>query len=211
MFLKIKRLSNSRFLIKRLMMKFIISQVKGVEFDVAIDLGAGRAPYRKFIRCRKYIAIDKGSSNNLENFIQADLGQGIPLEDNFADLVLATELLEHIKKPEFLLREVNRILKQGGRLILTTPFVWPLHEEPNDFWRFTKYGLGNLLKESGFVNIKIEPSNNFSVTILQLANTGLASRIFKPLWFIFNIKGIILQKFGRNYSLPVCYFVSACK
>ncbi len=61
----------------------------------------------------------------------------IPLEDGSFDTVLMTEVLEHLEEPARGLAEAGRLLRPGGKLILTTPFMWPLHEEPRDFFRYS--------------------------------------------------------------------------
>ncbi|HEX5688589.1 MAG TPA: methyltransferase domain-containing protein, partial [Roseiflexaceae bacterium] len=66
------------------------------------------------------------------------------------DSILCTEVLEHTPDPLQVLRELWRVTKPGGRLLLTVPLSEQLHEEPYDFWRFTKYALDELLRASGW-------------------------------------------------------------
>lgn len=68
-----------------------------------------------------------------------------PVADTSYDTVLCSEVLEHLADPAAALREINRVLKPGGKLILSVPFLGRLHEEPHDYYRFTKHGLICLL------------------------------------------------------------------
>ncbi len=80
----------------------------------------------------------------------ADLNKPLPLASSSADCILSTSVLEHISEPELLFSEMSRILKNGGHLILSVPFLYHIHEEPDDFFRYTKFGLEKLSKDAGF-------------------------------------------------------------
>jgi SAM-dependent methyltransferase len=78
-------------------------------------------------------------------------GVNIPLKTESVDAVLCTEVLEHAIDPELLIGEIFRILRRGGRVCVTVPFIWGLHELPYDFRRFTPFGLAGLVSKRGFV------------------------------------------------------------
>ena len=80
-------------------------------------------------------------------------GQDYPFDDNVFDKVLLRCLLEHVKNPEDILKEVNRILKPGGRIVIEVPFINPIHGAPEDYLRFTPLGLETIVKK---LNFKIE-------------------------------------------------------
>jgi len=65
----------------------------------------------------------------------------IPVDDNYFDTALCTAVLEHLEETSDVTKETHRVLKAGGYAIYTVPFFWHLHEEPRDFYRYTKYGL----------------------------------------------------------------------
>lgn len=82
----------------------------------------------------------------------------LPFPDASMDTVLVTEVLEHCTDPRLAMREVHRVLKSGGKVLVTSPFFWPSHGiegEYEDYWRFTRQGWGLLLKE--FVDVEIVP------------------------------------------------------
>ena len=205
---KIKLLFSTMFLVRRDIFHFVQKEVVGQEFDCVVDIGAGKAPFRKLIKAKKYIGIDIEDRGFGDGLIIADINECVPLKDQSVDLVLMTEVLEHIKEPKAVLAEVYRILKPGGKLILTTPFVWPEHEAPNDFYRYTKYGLEYLLREAGFVNIDIKPSSGYGRTLLQLFCAPLRRKIFTPLVLASNLLGLLIFSSGDE-SFPLVYLVSA--
>jgi SAM-dependent methyltransferase len=71
----------------------------------------------------------------------------LPFDDGAFDVVLCAEVLEHMHTPALALAEMSRVLKAGGRLLLTTPFAYPIHYAPTDYYRFTRFGLSHLLGE----------------------------------------------------------------
>ena len=81
----------------------------------------------------------------------------LPFADRCFETVFCAQVLEHVPRPEELLREAFRVLKVGGQIILTVPQTWGLHEEPHDYYRFTRYGLRYMLERVGFQVRSIEP------------------------------------------------------
>jgi SAM-dependent methyltransferase len=213
----IRSLGSTRYLIHRIQKRFIANFVKSRNFNTVVDVGAGKSPYRKFVKCKKYIGVDIENRGGVENLILADINKGIPLDDETADLVIMTEVLEHLREPKFVLGEIFRILKKGGVLLLTTPMTWPLHEVPNDFFRYTCFGLRYLLEETGFSDINIKPGNKNSITLVQLVIQSLRRLIFKPLVVIFNLLGLVILKLfpevrnDMTTNLPIDYQVIALK
>ena len=208
---KLKQLTNSRFLAKRLIFQFVKKETDGKDFETVVDIGAGKSPYRKLIHCDKYIAVDVEDRRGAGDVVIADVNKDIPLENNITDLVLMTEVLEHIKEPRVVLAEVYRILKPGGKLILTTPFVWPEHEAPNDFYRYTKYGLEYLLRESGYNDIKIEPKSGYFLTMCQLTMVFMRKKIFIPVVFFINAFAMTFSFCDKRKDFPLGYNVAATK
>jgi SAM-dependent methyltransferase len=90
------------------------------------------------------------------------------VDDGSFDVVLSTQVLEHVPDPLAALGEFRRVLRSGGSLIATVPFIWEEHETPFDFYRYTRYGLEHLLGLAGFDDIAVEPRTDCFTTAAQL-------------------------------------------
>lgn len=121
--------------------------------DELLDVGCGVKPFKKIYAsyCKNSIGIDVETSPHQKTEVDVIYdGKKIPFEDGRFDYVLCTEVMEHVPEPAAFLKEINRVMKPGGILIMTTPFLVPLHEEPYDFYRYTKHGIKHLLLQAGF-------------------------------------------------------------
>jgi SAM-dependent methyltransferase len=119
--------------------------------DRVLDLGSGAAPYAGLFPHRHYVTADLFASADVT--CDATL---LPFAAGSFDLVLCTEVLEHVPDPDAMLREIGRILKSRGALALTTPLTWGVHAA-QDFHRWTEAGLARLLGRSGFEIVALEP------------------------------------------------------
>jgi SAM-dependent methyltransferase len=114
-----------------------------------LDVGCGRKPYQKtfFSGASEYIGCDYLSDRSCPDVICSALELTFP--DNSFDTVVSTEVLEHVPDPQRALREMFRVVKPGGFVIVSTPLYWPRHEVPYDFFRYPYDGLLHLCKEAG--------------------------------------------------------------
>lgn len=138
-------------------MREVKSQVRGIMLDV----GCGERRYELIFKdsVDAYIGLDwPDVLDRARPDIIGD-AMNIPFRDASVDAILATELMEHLSSPQIFLKEVARVLRENGTLILSVPFMEPLHEEPRDYYRFTPYSLRILFEQQGF-------------TIKQLWNKG---------------------------------------
>lgn len=131
-----------------------------------LDAGAGECVYKKYFAHCDYKAIDLAVGENRWNYGNLDyiapLHQ-MPIEDNTFDVVLCTQVLEHLEWPRESVAEMYRVLKPGGLLVITVPMSQGEHQVPYDFFRYTSYGLSSLCKHAGFKNIAIEPFGGLGV------------------------------------------------
>lgn len=140
-----------------------------------IDVGCGTKPYRDLFEVESYRGLDIDSPIARERGIADDLydGTNFPYADKSFSSALCNQVLEHVFNPENFLLEINRVLKPGGRLLLTVPFVWDEHEQPYDYARYSTFGLHALLQKSGFKIIKHKKLGADATVLFQLANAYL--------------------------------------
>ena len=116
-----------------------------------IDIGCGDMPYKAVIaeRVTEYHSLDRERRAPDVTFV-GDVQNMSMLIDNTYDSAVCFDVLEHVPNPMQAISEIGRILKPQGTLILSVPHLSRLHEEPHDFFRYTKYGLHTLLENAGF-------------------------------------------------------------
>ena len=135
-----------------------------------LDVGCGRKPYRDLVSAARYVGLDVDSPVT-RALGAADMFYGggkFPLADAIFDGVLCSQVFEHVFTPEAFLSEIYRVLRPGGRLLLTVPFVWDEHEQPHDFARYSSFGLRALLERAGFEVVGQRKSVAGSRALLQL-------------------------------------------
>ena len=115
----------------------------------ALDYGCGETQFRRHLpdHCR-YVGADLAGNPHADVELRPD--GGLPLPDETFDLVLSKQVLEHVPDPDLYLRESLRVLKPGGRLLLSTHGLMFYHPVPDDFWRWTASGLREQVETSGF-------------------------------------------------------------
>lgn len=120
---------------------------------IMLDLGCGTRRYEIIFKgsVDEYIGLDWPKITDRAGPDVIGDAMFIPFMTRSIDTVLATELMEHLPSPSNFLSEVARVLRDEGTLILSVPFIEPLHEEPRDFYRFTPYSLRILLEQNGFL------------------------------------------------------------
>ncbi len=155
-----------------------------------LDYGCGTSPYRNLFEkiSSKYTRVDIDRALDADYVISED--EKIPLKDYSQNLILSTQVLEHIKNPDFYLRECARLLGEKGLLILSTHGIWPYHAYPDDYNRWTRNGLERLIKKHGFTILKSYPIlgpfaavTQFEMLIIaqRLINLKILGKILLPL------------------------------
>lgn len=127
-----------------------------------LDIGSGHGPYRKYFPNRVSVDIEPGPGVD----VVADAHDLSHFSDGLFDVVLATEVLEHLHTPQRAIDEMHRVLTPGGSVILTTRFIFPLHNIPGDYWRFTRYGLAHLFRNFKHVEIIEEGNTLEAIAVL---------------------------------------------
>jgi SAM-dependent methyltransferase len=116
-----------------------------------LDAGCGTQPFRAVVegQVTRYLTLDVEARTDGVDYI-ADLEDMNVVPDASVDTVLCSEVLEHVPHPDRAVGEIARVLKPGGTLVITVPFMARLHEEPHDYFRYTRHGLRRLLGDAGF-------------------------------------------------------------
>ena len=132
------------------------------------DIGAGTQPFAELLGHFNTYTVDFNPYKGID--VVTDLNNPLPVRDSVVDIVVMSNLIEHIPEPLALLKESKRILKPGGTLILTVPFLIKIHQEPYDFFRYTEFMLQRLFNHSGFQNIEITKIGNLLDIFPALSN-----------------------------------------
>lgn len=137
------------------------------------------ANMRKLFPAKQFIGIDMREGpgvDRIENIERIDA------PNNSAGSILCLFTLEHVKNFYAGIKELHRVLKPGGVLIITTPFTFPIHEYPSDYWRFTPQALDYLtqdfpMKFIGYQGYKTHPHTTFAVAFKEEYNSKMPSKL----------------------------------
>lgn len=146
-----------------------------------LDFGCGNMPYKEiFSECTEYIGVDKRFEEEAMNSPADILYDSLPLlmESGSADNIFCSECLELIPDPDAVIQEFQRLLKPGGKVLITAPFVWEEHWLPYDYCRFTEGGLQLLLERNGFEIQESRKSTTYFETVWQTNLCYLTQNLF---------------------------------
>lgn len=135
----------------------LFTAIKKYSRGDVLDIGCGNKPYEKIFDglIDKYVGCDIIQSS-LKKVDVLSPANDIPLEDNSFDTIISTQTIEHVEDYQGLINEAYRLLRPGGYFVLSGPFNWQLHEEPYDFFRFSKHGFKHIIEKSGFQIIELK-------------------------------------------------------
>lgn len=153
---------------------------------LTLDIGCGTSEYADLFPQSTTLEIAPREGVRVD--IVADAHDLSVIADASYDVVLCTEVLEHLHTPAQAIFEMHRVLKPGGMLLLSTRFIFPIHDAPGDYYRYTKYGLRHLLKAFTIVEL-IEEADTIETLAVLYQRIGfqcdtLWLRPFKLLWFL---------------------------
>jgi SAM-dependent methyltransferase len=158
-----------------------------------LDLGCGTVPFYDVYRDRvsEVICADWPTSLHGHHFLDVfcDLTRPLPFDDRSFDTVLLSDVLEHLPDPELAFSEIARLLRPGGALILNTPFLYRVHEEPHDYYRHTRYSLERLAVRSGLEVEHLEEVGGAGEVLVDLL-----AKILTPVPAVGRFIGWLLQQ-----------------
>jgi len=142
---------------------------------LVIDVGAGEAELRARVPRARYVAIDRGIGHAGWDYSALDAvadATALPLASGAADLVVSKQVLEHLPEPVDALREMRRVLRPGGTVLLSTNQQWPQHQQPHDYYRFTSFGLRYCFEQAGLDVVQMRAMGGaFTVALFQVSQT----------------------------------------
>ncbi len=216
------RLGQLQGLAVRLLPRFLVARLDPVEKTiyqhlerfarslpegaVVLDAGAGEARFRPHFSRQQYIALDNQQGNAAWDYSRLDVvGDllALPLRQDSCDAVLNIVVLEHTPEPYRMLTELHRVVRPGGRMLLVVPMIWEIHQSPNDYFRFTRFGLERLLSSAGFRIVSLAPIGGFFWLV------GRYSFYFLKFWRI-GLRAILLPLLAPifGFLIPlICYYL----
>jgi len=137
-----------------------------------LDVGCGSKPYESLYASSEYVGLEYDTPQNragkrADHFYD---GETFPFGDAKFDSMVANEVFEHVFNPDRFLDEAHRVLKSGGTMLMTMPFVWDEHEQPHDFARYSSFGIRSLLERHGFEVVEQRKSMDDVRVIFQMLN-----------------------------------------
>ncbi len=132
--------------------------------SMVLDAGAGECPHAALFPNTRYYTLDRGIGDVRWDYSRIGVvgdAHALPFASGTFDAVVNIQVLEHLQEPGVAIQEFARVLKPGGRLILSTVMDWEIHQHPNDFFRFTRYGLAYLFERAGLRVVRIEALGGF--------------------------------------------------
>jgi SAM-dependent methyltransferase len=168
-------LVNPFFVSRRLLHREVARCAPEMRGGVLLDIGCGTKPYRPLFDVAQYWGIEMpgGHGANVSQHDALYDGKLLPFRDAAVDRVVMSEVLEHVFEPDVLLDEVRRILRRGGLVLVTVPFAWDEHEAPNDYGRYTSFGLAALLRRHSLEPVRSVKNGNYLSALGQLLSAYL--------------------------------------
>ena len=141
-----------------------------------LDYGCGAQPYRHLFepKCNRYIGADVAPAYGVVLDVLFQPGQPLPFDDESFDTIVSTQTLEHVQDVQLYVNECKRLLRPGGHLILSVPMQWRMHEQPYDYWRFTRHGVEALLSSVGLRICDLSPCGGAWALVGQIINSHLS-------------------------------------
>jgi len=203
---QISRTNLDRFLHRRRILEAVTAQSR-VLHGKLLDVGCGQMPYKELLtppsgNVSEYIGLDLAGDTKYSKQARPDLvwdGQAIPLPDNSVDCAMATEVLEHCLEPLEVMSEIHRVIRPGGVLFFTVPFLWPLHDAPHDFFRYTPFALESLLKKGGFTKLELHALAGWDGALCQMIGLWVRRRPMPAL----------LRRILSIVALPACSLLAS--
>ncbi len=198
---------------------FLLRHRSGVR---TLDVGAGEANHKKYFPQSITVDINPERKPDVVGDIHA-----LPFKDGEFEIVLCLDVLEHVRDPRKAVSELMRVVAPGGKLLFATRFVFPLHDTPGDYWRFTEYGLRDLFGEWEIEEL-IPETGVFSALAVLLQRISFQTRlranklmkffILICTWIFARLDGLVVEEYGdierkqkASHIMATGYYLSVRK
>ena len=158
---------------------------KGIETinGLVLDIGAADRWIEKYLpKNTSYIALDYPATGQelyaAKPSVFADAAN-LPFGDNLFDAIICLEVIEHVPDPHKVIIEIARVLKKGGIAWVSMPFLYPLHDAPFDFQRFTEFGIKHAAESAGLEVVSVEPAEHAIRTAGLLTSLAIAGGVYE--------------------------------
>jgi SAM-dependent methyltransferase len=145
-----------------------------------LDVGAKQAPYRQYFSGCRFETVDVRPEVKPDFVADVHKLASVVPVDSF-DLVICTEVLEHVENPRQAVEEIRRILKPNGTLLATTPFIVPYHPDPTDYWRMTPEAWRSVLRDWSFAEVSAHGNRPLAVWYLLETGWGSPLKLLNPI------------------------------
>ncbi|MCK5131411.1 MAG: class I SAM-dependent methyltransferase [Candidatus Sabulitectum sp.] len=212
-------------LITDLIAKFYDENLRKYAKGRLLDLGCGKVPlYSAYKDCvTDNTCVDWGNSLHRNKHLdhECDLTKPLPFKDGEYDTVILSDVLEHMPRPELLMKEISRVMSPDGILLMNVPFYYWIHEEPHDFYRYTEFALRYLSETSGMEVIVLTPTGGapeimtdiYAKNILRIPLVGKPLAVIAQWFAALMIHTSLCAKISRATAgkFPLGYFMVAKK
>lgn len=178
-----------------------------------LDLGCGYKPFNRLFSREgfgyEYVGVDFDRENSEADYILDLNSDLLPFDDEYFDIVILSKVLEHLYNPIHCLKEASRVLKRGGYIYISTPFVFHYHGTPYDFYRYTEFFYRKISEQLGLDILKLRKSGSFFTVPIYVTNIAICTTfqklklnfLVKPIIFINNFIAVLLDKLLLNILL----------
>jgi SAM-dependent methyltransferase len=168
--------SHARSMLPRALRNYVLHFEAAIELAVddfaaslpagarMLDAGAGEGNYRASFTAQRYVGLDLAVGDSSWDYSRLDVVgdlTALPFRDGVFDACLNIVTLEHVKEPARVVAELARTLARSAPLLLIVPHEWEEHQQPHDYFRYTRYGIEYLLRQAGFRDFEIRPVGGF--------------------------------------------------
>lgn len=160
-----------------------------------LDIGAGSYPrYKNLFKYKTYIGMDIAPGKDIDVVGKIE---AIPLPESSFDSIVCTQVLGDVYEPSKAFKEIHRVLRPEGVVLITESLFDPLHDEPYDFWRFTEHSMRKLAEDSGFKIEILERRGGYHSVMAQLKARYWIERLHAHKKWFSRIVSFIFKILGK--------------